>query len=77
MQFDERLGDRQAKTRSLAPARTAAVDLTERRHRNFDFFRAHAEAGVANEDDNAVVIGAQCFDGDDAVCRREFDGVGK
>ena len=77
VQFDERFRDRQAKTRSLTPARTPAVDLTERRHRNFDFFRAHAEAAVANEDDNPVIIGAQCFDGDDAVRRCEFNGVGK
>src|SRR4029078_7258601 len=69
LQFDQCLGDRQSKSGSLAPARTAAVDLTERGHCDFDFFGAHAEAAVATEDDKRAGAGAPGFDSGDAVPR--------
>ena len=38
MQLHESLGDRQAKTGALAPARVAGIDLAERRQRDRDLF---------------------------------------
>src|SRR5580692_4898296 len=48
MKLHQRFADWKPKPRSLVLARDPGVYLAERRERDLDFFRGHADAGVEN-----------------------------
>src|SRR5919109_1578526 len=75
MQFDERLGDRQSKPGSFAPARSGSVNLTERGERDADLLFGHADASVMHERTSATVGQLQRLNGNVATRAGELDRI--
>ena len=54
MQFDQRLGQRQAQAGAFIAALQPVIDLAERLAGDLDILRDHADAGVAHRHRDAV-----------------------
>src|SRR5262245_41680560 len=76
MKLDQCLCDPQAETCAFAPTRPAPIDLPKGRHRDVDLFLAHADAAVADANENATAAGTLRRDVDPAVGGRKFQSVG-
>src|SRR6058998_2908878 len=76
MHFDEGFGDSEAEAGAVVAARERAVDLAERLERARNLLRRHADAGVADADQQVAVV-ALGRDAHLAAGGRELDRVGE
>src|SRR6266699_4556907 len=75
MQLGQGASQRQAETRSLELACPRIVDLPERRERDLDLVRAHANASIRNRELDAAGSRVPAAHRDAAATPRELDRV--